>query len=453
MAKNIDVSFDCSTFDKFIEPVRSTVKEIDSNRNVHHNEKLSFQEFFRLLSFYFVSGIESISLLLNRFENRLVSNSLKLADIPRSTFNDAFERFDVSYFKDIYLKLLGSVNLKAIPELVVFGTICLVDGSVFPILNSMMWANYKEKIQAARLHLCFELNRMIAVDFIVGTGKSCERTALRNMLKSGVTYVADRGYQCFNLFHDIVQANSNFVFRVKDNIRYILNKSLNVQLPKPFSNMFEEVCDLLVVGVSDKHGRIYRLVKFTFGTEQFSIMTSRLDISTFEVILLYAYRWQIELLFRFLKRSMNGIHIIDNSREGVTIQFYMMLITAVLQLKLKQDCIEQQEGTEQDLEDDTDEQPKHAELLSESAASNDPLIQSNHMKDQDDINESHDLNVRMHNDERLFDEITCEDFRFLKHIGDKLKKYWKISIYWLDTLQNILSIPFDSHAVLLLSRG
>ncbi len=453
MAKNTDVKSDRSTFDKLIEPVWSTVKEIDGDRNVHRNEKLSFQEFYRLLSFYFVSGIGSISLLFGRFKNDLVSDSLKLADIPRSTFNDAFERFDVGCFKDVYLKLLDTVNLKAIPELAVFGIVCLVDGSVFPIPNSMLWADYKGEIQAARLHLCLELNRMIAGDFVVGTGKSCERTALRKMLKSGVTYVADRGYQCFNLFHDIVQAKSDFVIRVKDNIRFNSKRTLNAQLPEAISNMFEAVSDQLVVGTSDKHRRIYRLVKFSFGTEQFFIMTSRLDVSTFEVILLFAYRWQIELLFRFLKRTMNGLHVINNSRDGVSIQFYMMLTIALLQLKLKQDCIEKWEETEPVLENDADSQPQIAEPASEATASEDSLIRSNHNKDRRDVNKSHDSGSRLRNDECPFDETTCEEFQFLKIIGDKLKKYWKISIHWLDTLQNILSISFDFRVIRMLSSG
>jgi len=52
--------------------------------------------------------------------------------------------------------------------------------------------------------------------------------------------------------------------------------------------------------------------------------------------MLYAYRWQIELMFRFLNRTMNGIHLIKQSQQGVTIQFYMILIVVLLELYLKQ---------------------------------------------------------------------------------------------------------------------
>jgi hypothetical protein len=95
----------------------------------------------------------------------------------------------------------------------------------------MLWAEYTSKHQALKLHLCFELNRMIPVNFIIGSGNSSERQALKTMLEGGITYIADRGYMCFQLFHDIQEALSFFVFRVKNNLVYQTTEPLIVQLP------------------------------------------------------------------------------------------------------------------------------------------------------------------------------------------------------------------------------
>ncbi|MDR7476104.1 MAG: transposase [Armatimonadota bacterium] len=70
-------------------------------------------------------------------------------------------------------------------------------------------------------------------------------------------------------------------------------------------------------------GIAYRLVSFFVGRERYLILTNRLDLTPFQVILLYAYRWQVELIFRFLKRSLNGLHLLSQSQEGVTIHFYL----------------------------------------------------------------------------------------------------------------------------------
>jgi transposase len=41
--------------------------------------------------------------------------------------------------------------------------------------------------------------------------------------------------------------------------------------------------------------------------ELFILVTDRFDLKTYEIIMLYAYRWQVELIFRFLKRTLNAL--------------------------------------------------------------------------------------------------------------------------------------------------
>jgi hypothetical protein len=124
-----------------------------------------------------------------------------------------------------------------------------------------LWAEYTSNHQALKLHLCFELNRMIPVDFLVGSGNSNERDALRKMLVSGVTYIADRGYMGSSLFHEICQAQSHFVFRVKCNLVYSSLQSLTVQLPVAVQNLFKNITDEQVQCTNDPSNHIYRLIK------------------------------------------------------------------------------------------------------------------------------------------------------------------------------------------------
>jgi IS4 transposase len=79
-------------------------------------------------------------------------------------------------------------------------------------------------------------------------------------------------------------------------------------------------------------------VRFTIQGKQFAICTNRTDLNTLQIIVCYAYRWQIELMFKFLKRTMHGLHLFNQSENGVKIQFYCLLTLALLQLRLKQCC-------------------------------------------------------------------------------------------------------------------
>jgi len=416
-------------FDGLLEPVESFVAKQSENLPKHPGEKFFYADFFRMLVYYFVSSNKnsSIRLFMNLLKKGLIPEELNIPIIPRSTFNDAFSRFSPNLFRDVFLYLLSSLQLKHIPELAIFGTLYCIDGSLFPVISSMLWAEFQSNHNALRLHLCFELNRMIAVDFVVGSGNSSERDALREMLVPCVTYIADRGYMSFQIFYDILKIKSHFIFRVKSNLVYSILAELTVQLPAHTESLFQNAKDSLVSYDNDEHNITYRLVQFEIGKEKYLILTARVDLTTFQVIVLYAYRWQIELIFRFLKRTMNGIHLIKQDERGVTIQFYALLITALLELNLKQQVVSKVEEHNQI----QDPPPNQAV---ESKTEESEQIQApppNHVED-------------------FIEEKVLDSYQFFKMIGDPLKKYWKIGIHWLTELQLLLSKPFDDRAIKIL---
>jgi hypothetical protein len=431
---SFDPQHDPTVFDALLAPVQAHVEQQNQQRKLHHNETFSYAEFFRLLAYYFVSDIASIALLLDTYlRKHLLPTALNLRYVPRSTFNDAFERFSPDLFRDVFVFLLSKIQLQVVPELAALGVFYCIDGSLFPTLCSMQWAEYRSTCHALKLHLCFELNRMIAVDFLVGTGKSSERNALRQMLSDGVTYIADRGYVCFQLFHDVLDANAHLIIRMRTNLVYQLHTDLPIQVPSAIRLMFREITDQLILCSNDPHAHRYRLVTFWAGSSQFLLLTDRDDLTTFQVMVLYAYRWQVELLFRFLKRTMHGIHLINQSQEGVTIQFYMLLIVSLLQLRLKQQVMTSH--NEPEAPQSPAATPPHAPVRSQE-------VQTDTAQPAEPI--FHQLPA----DRNLF-----HPYRFFEMIGEKLTTYWKLGIHWLSTLRQILHYPFKDGARELLDSG
>ena len=416
MTKPDDSERDCTTFDVLFQPLESYLAQHERDHPPHHRETLHFKCFVRLLVYHFTKCCESGRQLLTDIST--AATELRLGQVKRSTFFDAFQRFPVAWFASLLSYLLVAVVWKAIPELDTLGKLYCVDGSVFPAVATMLWAEYTSRHQAIRLHLCFELNRMIPVHFLVDTGKSNEKKALFQMLEAGVTYIADRGYLSFSLLAAIVTAQACFVFRAKVNLVYTAVERLPVELPTTVQHLFRHVTDRRVRVTNAKGRPIYRLVSFWVGQEQYLILTNRLDLTTFQVILLYAYRWQVELIFRFLKRSLHGLHLLSHSREGATIHFYALLITALLQLRLKQQCV--------DLEASS---PAHLSPQSEA----DPLAIAGLMIDPRRL-----AGTRGHT--------------FLATVGEKLHRHWKISKHWLVALRNFLARPFDYQVMTALGR-
>jgi len=329
-----------TVFKTLISPIDEFLANQNDSLPKHPNQKYEYYDFFILLVYYFTSEAQSLKLLINGLLNKsLLPDELKLRKVPYSTCSDAFERFSPKLFRAVFQHILQLKHFKNIPELMALGTLYCIDGSLFPVINSMLWADYTSTHKAVKLHWCFELNRMIPVDFLVTAGNYSERKALLKMLTEGVTYIADRGDGAFYLYNEIINAKAHFVIRIKTNLLLNVEKPLPVQLPASVQHIFREVTDELIRFTNDKHDNVYRLVRFYIGSEHFYVLTDRQDLTSFQIIMLYAYRWQIELIFRDLKRTMNGIHLIKNSRQGITIQFDVMLIVALLELHLKQEAM------------------------------------------------------------------------------------------------------------------
>src|SRR5688572_33308657 len=115
-------------------------------------------------------------------------------------YSEAFHRYRAQTYRTLLYLLLEKMNFLKIPEIQAPVRFCCVDGSVFPAIITMTWAAYQQKRSAIKLHLAFELNRMIPTQFLSTEANASERKMLRRMLEAGVTYIADRGYVCFELF-------------------------------------------------------------------------------------------------------------------------------------------------------------------------------------------------------------------------------------------------------------
>jgi len=334
-----------------------------------------------------------------------------------SMYSEAFNRYNPLIFKRMFFGLLDTLEFKNVPEMCSLGRCILVDGSVFPAIKSMSWAHYKKTANGIKLHLAFELNRMIPVQFINTDANGCEKKALRELVEAGVTYVADRGYVAFDLFRQVAEQSAFFVIRVKSNMEVVVKQSLLADLPVHWEDHLSKVSDNLVVFKGDKKQKSYRLITFEAQGEDYRIASNRLDLSTHQIIMLYAYRWQIELFFRSLKRGFNGLHLWSHEAKGIEVQFYLYLIVYLLLLSFKQG-----------LHNITDEI---------SNVENGPGTRHEKRPAQDTVVSR----VKKRTPSRT---PTCG---LVTLLGERLKKLWKIGVHWLTVVKNLLAKAMTDEVV------
>jgi hypothetical protein len=397
-------------FDELVAPVMPLIVE-EAQQLSHDAGKytLSFQPFTLNLLFALIKGIKSIGLLVTDTQTSTEAQTLKLVTASKSMYSEAFYRYSAQTYRTLFSRLLQKMPFLTIPEIQALGRFCCVDGSVFPAIITMTWAVYQQKRNAIKLHLAFELNRMIPTQFLSTEANASERKILRHMLEAGVTYVADRGYVCFKLFHEIGDRQAYFIIRATSNLLYDIYETLPVELPEQWAKFFTGVEDRNIHFTHDPHHHDYRLVSFVAMGEYFSFITNRFDLRTSEIIMLYAYRWQVELVFRFLKRTMHGLHLMCHHPSGIEIQFTLYMISYLLLLSFKQKCAPVE--VEKTGEVEPVKNKKNDEMESESRKETPSPS--------------------------LF--YICG---LVSLLGDRVRQYWKMGIHLLTTVRNLLLLPF-----------
>ncbi len=204
------------------------------------------------------------------------------------------------------------------------------DGTLLPALPRMAWALYQdEQHRAGKLHLEFSVFRQVPTEWTLTSGNGSERKAWEKKLKRGGFYVNDRNYSHdYKLIPRVQKAGASFVLRLHNNA--ILTE---VGERRPLTEADRQagvVRDVRVRLGREPDGPEVRLVEVQSGGHIFLLITDRQDIPAELIALIYRYRWQIELFFKWVKCILGCRHLLAESPEGVAAQIYCALIAATL---------------------------------------------------------------------------------------------------------------------------
>ncbi len=402
-------------FEKLLEPVMPIIERIEAQRSRHGNETFTWLMLVRIIVYCLTKRSKGRNEWVTTCAN--ADPAVNIPNVSHSTLSDGLNRFSPRLLRRALTELLEQCDIPQNPELALIGHTCAVDGSEFPIFNGMTLPKTKATMKRVKLHLKFNLNHLVVADFLLGLTDTDERAALRKMLTEGVTYVLDRGYMAFALLKQAIEAQAFLVMRAYNNIVVETVEERDVTVPVYIRSHWSNLRDRMVRSDHpDADGIIFRLVEFTIGPSTDRLITNRIDLTTFQVILLYAYRWQIELIFRFFKRTMTGMHGVSTLPWGMENFFAGMFLTAVLHLVFKQACLRQGGYLPPDAD----------ELLAD--------ILGTTINAQGSADSARPTAIRA---------VAC----FMATINQKFALFWKISKHWLITVADYLHRPFTLDVV------
>ncbi len=207
------------------------------------------------------------------------------------------------------------------------------DGSFLKCLPSMVWAlfRHQSKHRGVKMHVQLDVASGVPLQVNLTAANASEKKVLRKHLRQAVLYILDRGYIDYSLFQAIHDAGSLVVARLKDNSSYTVLEDRPLRRADRAAGV---VCDQYVaMGSSFTRGhltaRVRRLViRGQDGREIVLLTNSELPAEL--IGLIYRYRWQVELFFRWFKCILGCTHWMSRTESGVTLQVYVAILASIL---------------------------------------------------------------------------------------------------------------------------
>lgn len=291
--------------------------------------QMTFENQLDALVYLHLEGFESGRDLLQALdENDFARREIAPTDgIKKSSFFEILNTRGLEQLAHVFNGVLAQARDILPRQHPGLGELRAIDGSLIDSVLSMVWAEYRDGTQKAKVHLGFDIGRGIPGKVFLSEGKADERPYVSQILAAGETGVMDRYYQCHRDF-DVWQGDAkHFICRIRANTRRTELRANSVNVGSIV--FYDGVCLLGTKGVNQTE-RPVRVVGYRVGRKAYWIATDRQDLSAEEVAMAYKLRWNIEIFFGWWKRHLKVYHLISRSQHGLMVQILAGLITYVL---------------------------------------------------------------------------------------------------------------------------
>lgn len=334
--------FTRSAFARLLEPLdrrvmARAVREHDGDHGVGRGDKAwTCERHLKTLLFAQFAGLKSLREIVEGLGAQSASfYHLNLRAPCRSTLADANAERPAAVFGAIAMALIpvAAGALRRDGE----ALIRLLDSTPIPLNgNRFAWAEANARTRGLKLHLLHDPRHGRPVWFEVTSAKRDDVVAGRTVpLEAGATYVFDKGYTDYCWWSQILAAGAFFVTRRKrnahrreiteqtaqgDGILFDRRLKIGHRQPRggaPLNPLYEVKLREIVVARPDNAEPLY-------------LLTNDFERPAAEIARLYKERWDIELLFKWIKQNLKIRSFLGRSENAVRIQIYIALIAFML---------------------------------------------------------------------------------------------------------------------------
>ena len=256
---------------------------------------------------------------------------LGVGQVARSTLSDANARRPVGVFADTFTMVSRMADRQTRQESTEM--VRLIDSIPIPLGKVCGWATWNGRIRGMKMHVVYDPNADCprCVEITPATINDVE-IGREVEIEAGATYVFDRGYYHFGWWKKINDTKAHFVTRTKANTSFRVIKTRYVRKTK--GDGFTVIDDAEVVLTSKGDSRLaIPLRRIQVRRDKgglITLLTNDLDRTAIEIAALYKGRWQIELLFRWIKQHLDIRKFIGTNDNAIRLQILAAMIAYLL---------------------------------------------------------------------------------------------------------------------------
>lgn len=336
--------FTPSIFGKLLEPINRRQFETLVAGHAGDAYVKSFPSWSHLLALLYAqfSATASLrSLEAGWNANRQHHYHLGSGPLARSTLCDANRRRPVAIFAETFSRLASQLDRQTRRDGAAM--VKLIDATPIPLGKLCDWAKSNGRIRGLKLHVVFDPQadapRVLAITDANVNDAQIGRTIT---IVPGASYVFDKGYCHYRWWTAIADHGAVFITRPKTTMR------LDTVGERPIANPQGEGYTVLEdsevrfasSGDSKLPIRLRRLRVARTDGKTIALLTNDLKRTAVEIAALYKARWQIELLFRWIKQHLHIRRFLGNNDNAIRLQIFAAMIAyALLRIAARCHCI------------------------------------------------------------------------------------------------------------------
>jgi putative transposase len=266
---------------------------------------------------------------------------LGVGEMKRSTLSDANRRRPVAVFTETFSMLSGLADRMARRE----GEemLRLIDSSPVPLGQLVNWAKWNGRIRGLKLHVVYDPVCDNPVDIaITHANVNDVEIGEQVCVETGHTYVFDKAYCKYQWWTGIHDGGATFVTRQKASARFRAVRRLPLRKRKGDGFTVIDDAEVRLVSKGDSKLAIpMRRIRVRRDKgAKITLLTNDFKRSAVEIAALYKKRWQIELLFRWIKQHLKIRSFLGRSDNAIRLQIVAaMMAYVLLRIAARESCI------------------------------------------------------------------------------------------------------------------